>query len=114
MNLTRAAFGLCLLVATTLPALAADRGDRVEQRLDRRGDRIEQHLDQHGDRIEDRNEARAHCLDRNGHSLAANRLEARAARVDAHLNRKGERINQHLDHKGERAERRIDRRHNGG
>ena len=40
-------------------ASAADRGDRVEQRLDRRGDRIDNRLDRRGDRIDERLDRRA-------------------------------------------------------
>ena len=70
-------------------AWAADRGDRVEHRLDRRGDVIEARYD------------------RRALVAAAHGRVARAAS----LGRKGDRIDRRLDRAGERHDRRWDRRH---
>lgn len=76
-------------LAGTGNALAADRGDRVERRLDRRGDRIEARYDH-----------RAAVAAAHGHPARA-----------AHLERKGDRIDRRLDRAGNRFDRRWDRRH---
>ena len=44
------------------PAPAMDRGDRINERLDRRGERINERLDNRGDRIDQR-------LDRRGDAM---------------------------------------------
>lgn len=69
---------LALLVAT--PVLAEDRGDRINERLDRRGERVNDNLDNRGERINDRLDRRSDRLDANGHERAA-----------AHLDHKGNR-----------------------
>ena len=75
-------------LAGTGNALATDRGDRVERRLDQRGNLIEARYDHRAG------------------VAAANGRYARAARLE----RKGDRINGRLDRTGERYDRRWDRR----
>jgi hypothetical protein len=89
---TRSLLGSALLVLALAPAaLAEDRGDRIDQRLDRRGDRIEQRFDN-----------RAAIADANGHPLRADRLEARGNRIDNRLDRRGDRIDRRFDRRGDR------------
>jgi hypothetical protein len=78
---------LGLLVCTT-GALAdsGDRGDRIENRLDRRGDVVDNRLDRSARRAA-----------RNGHDVAAERLDARGDRVNGRLDRRGNRIDRRLD-----------------
>ena len=72
-----------LLLAATGTAAAGDRGDRIDQRLDRKGERIEHRLDVRGDRIERRFDRSAQRADRHGHPHVANRLERQGDRIDA-------------------------------
>ncbi len=78
-----------LLLAAAAGPASADRGDRIETRLDRRGDRIEARFDRRSERA-----------DAKGFERRADRLEA-----------KGDRIDQRLDRRGERRHDRFDRRH---
>jgi hypothetical protein len=70
-----------LLLAATGTAAAGDRGDRIDQRLDRKGERIEHRLDARGDRIDAR-------LDRKGEHAEA-RWDRRGDRIDRRLDRRG-------------------------
>ena len=63
------------LLAASATATAADRGDRVERRLDHRGDRIDRQLDRQGERID-------HRLDHRAALWAARGDYRRAARLD--------------------------------
>ena len=97
MKLTHSLFASLAVTAMLLTGAAQahdrpDRGDRVEQRLDRKGDRINHRLDH-----------RAVHAAAHGHYRAA-----------WHLDRKGNRIDRRLDRKGHRYDRRWDRRHPGG
>ena len=47
-----------LLTLMAIPAMAGDRGDRANQRLDARGQHINDHLDARGDRINQHLDAR--------------------------------------------------------
>ena len=47
---TRLATGL-VIGMFAMPALAEDRGDRIDERLDNKGERINERLDNKGDRI---------------------------------------------------------------
>ena len=91
-------------------AVAGDRGDRIDHRLDRKGDRIEHRLDARGDRIEHRFDRRAERADRNGHPRVADRLGRQGERIDARLDHKGERAEARWDRRGDRIDRRLDRR----
>ncbi len=75
---------LCILlvVAVAVPAMA-DRGERINEHLDRRGDRIEQ-----------RHDRRADIAESNGREGRAERLENRGDRIDNRLDRRGDRIDQ--------------------
>ncbi len=64
----------------------ADRGDRIDHRLDRKGDRIERRYDK-----------RAAVARANGRDKVANKLERRGNRIDNRLDRKGDRIDRRLD-----------------
>jgi hypothetical protein len=100
-----------LLVVLSAPGLAADRGDRINERLDNRGERINERLDNRGERVNDRLDARSERAAANGHEARAARLDARGNRIENHLDAKGNRIENHLDRKGNRIDRRLDRRH---
>jgi hypothetical protein len=63
-----------VLALLCLPAMAQDRGDAVNERLDNKGDRIESRLDKRGNRIENKLDKRGDRIDR---------------RVDRRQNRRG-------------------------
>jgi hypothetical protein len=75
--------------SSTGPAM--DRGDRINERLDRRSDRAAA----------------------NGRDRLANRLDRRGDRIDNRLDHKGQRIDRRLDRVGNRVDRRLDRRQGG-
>jgi len=56
--------GMAALLSLPVLASAADRGDRMENRLDRQGDRIENRLDRRGDRVDNRLDRRGQRIDR--------------------------------------------------
>jgi hypothetical protein len=92
MKTTTHWLGIALLALALAPAASAeDRGDRIDERLDRRGDRIEDRLDN-----------RAAIADANGHPLRADRLERRGNRIDNRLDRRGDRIDRRFDRRGDR------------
>ncbi len=63
-NANLIAAGLLALIA--IPAMAEDRGDRANQRLDARGERINEHLDARGERINERLDARGERINERG------------------------------------------------
>ena len=84
-------FLIGIFALTLAPTARADRGDRIDERLDRRGDRIEHRFD--------RRSARA---DENGHPIRADRLERRGDRIDERLDRRGDRIDRRFDRRADR------------
>ena len=102
-----------LMIAAGAPAFAADRGERINDRLDNRGERINDRLDNRGERVNDRLDNRAERAEANGHPKRAARLDAKGNRVENRLDAKGNRVENRLDRKGNRIERRIDRRRGG-
>jgi len=92
-------------------ASAADRGDRVERRLDNRGDRIDNRLDHRGDRIDERLDRRSERAEDNGHERRASHLDNRGDRIENRLDHRGDRAGNRLDRRGEHFDRRWDRRH---
>ncbi|BCT94674.1 hypothetical protein LYSHEL_05450 [Lysobacter helvus] len=102
---------LLLGLALAGTAAAADRGDRVEHRMDRRGDRIDHRLDRRGARIEQRYDQRARWADAHGHERMADRLEHRGNRIEQRLDRRGDLADARWDRRGERFDRRWDRHH---
>lgn len=104
-----------LIVASLLlaagNALAADRGDRVEQRFDRRGDRIDNRLDRKGDRIDERLDRRAEIAENHGHERRAAHFDDKGDRIENRLDHKGDRADNRWDRRGERFDRRWDHRH---
>ena len=88
-----------ILALTLAPSARADRGDRIEQRLDARGDRIDHRFDH-----------RADVAAANGHPLRAQRLDAKGARIEQRLDARGDRINERLDARGQRIDERLDGR----
>jgi Ni/Co efflux regulator RcnB len=104
---------LAALVAATASAnaQAADRGDRVERRLDQRGDRIDRQLDRKGDRIDEQLDRRAERAENNGKYGLATRLDNRGDRIENKYDQRGDRTDNRLDRKGEKFDARWDRRH---
>jgi hypothetical protein len=86
------------------------RGDRVDRRLDRRGDRVDRHLDRRGDRVDGRLDRRAERAEEAGRDPLARRLDRRGDRIEERLDRRGDRAERHLDRRGDRVDRRLDRR----
>lgn len=103
------AFAICLICVGT--AVAADFGDRAENRLDLRGDRIDARLDARGDRMNDRFDLLAERAEAGGYEKRAVRLDRKGDRIENRLDRKGDRIDTRLDRRGQRIDRRFDRRH---
>ena len=62
-----------------MPALAEDRGDRIDERLDNKGERIDERLDNKGDRIEERFDTRADRASDAGKDKLADRLERKGS-----------------------------------
>jgi hypothetical protein len=92
---------LILLTVALLMVLAttalADRGDRIEHRLDQRGDTIRHRFEHKAQRALERDRPRL-----------AERFLNQGERIDRHLDRKGAYINHRLDRRGERIRNRYD------
>ena len=92
-------------------AIADDRGDRINDRLDHRGEVINERLDRKGERINDRLDRKAEIEAAHGHAGRAARLDAKGDRIEERLDAKGDRIEKKLDRKGDRIEEHYDDHH---
>ena len=97
-NITTTAFALALAGGIVFGSAAAmaDRGDRIEERLDRLGDRVDRRLDRAADRAEAR-----------GRDGLAERLDRRGDRIDRRLDRRGEQLERWHDRHQRRHRRRA-------
>ena len=96
--ITKLASGL-IIGMIAMPALAEDRGDRIDERLDNKGERIDERLDNKGDRIEHRYDARAERASEAGYDRLAERLENIGDRINGRLDDRSDRIENRLDKK---------------